>query len=97
MGASIAKADQRVGMTHYVVHGVERAVGVVSKRPIEDRLTAFLKQQVIGDFGGLPPFARSHGGNAALCRRLVIRWLAEREDAIPFGDATRQHLVLDRL
>src|SRR5215813_7834093 len=97
MRTTVAQADQRIWMTHHVVHGVERAVGVVAQRTIEDRLTAVFEQQVVGDVGGLPALLRSHCCDASLGRRLVIWRIAEREDSLPLCDAAGERLVLDRL
>src|SRR5215467_5988774 len=97
MRTTVAQADQRIWMTHHLVHGVERAVGVVAQRTIEDRLTAVFEQQVVGHFGGLPSLLRGHCCDARLGRWLVIRWIAEREDSLPLRDAAGERLVLDRL
>src|SRR5262249_57821171 len=93
MRATVAQADQRIWMTHHLVHGVERAVGVVAQRTIEDRLTAVFEQQVVGHFGGLPSLLCGHCFDARLRRPLVISWVAEREDSLPLRDAAAGALV----
>ena len=97
MSATIAEPDDRRVVRQHVVDGVEIAVAVVGQRAIQDRLAVTLQQQVVRDLGRVASLPLRHRSHGSIGRRLVVRRITKRKDAVPFRDATRHACAVARL
>jgi hypothetical protein len=83
MGTTVAEPDQGIRMRHHLAHRRQRALRIIAERTIQDRAPIILQHPVVGQWRRVNGQPKGFSADTALRRRLIVRRIAEGEDAIP--------------
>ena len=83
VGAAVGAAEVRVRRLHHLEGRVERVVGVVQQREIDQATAIELQQRIVGELFRCAPFALRPLGETLGAVRFVVRRIAEPEHLVP--------------